>query len=97
MLPTFETFATKPSWHNRAGRIDRSACVELKPSDLWRDIPRERWQVFVPNPLEPSFSPPPPPTSPPANSSGSTTAKTPTYSRATCAPANPTRSNPPPR
>jgi hypothetical protein len=51
MLPTFETFATKPSWHNRAGRIDRSACVELKPSDLWRDIPRERWRVFAPKPL----------------------------------------------
>ncbi len=27
---------TKPSWHNRAGRVDRSACLALPASALWR-------------------------------------------------------------
>ncbi len=32
-LPTLHT---KPSWHNRAGRIDRSACAVLPASAIWR-------------------------------------------------------------
>ncbi len=33
-LPPLPTFAFAPSWHNRAGRTDRSACAELRPRDL---------------------------------------------------------------
>ena len=39
MLPSLPTFPQQASWLNRAGRIDRSACLELKASDLWRTIP----------------------------------------------------------
>ncbi len=34
--PQLATLHTKPSWHNRAGRIDRSACIELRAAELWR-------------------------------------------------------------
>ncbi len=40
-IPRLQTFTQLASWQNRAGRIDRSACVELKASDLWRSIPPE--------------------------------------------------------
>lgn len=43
MLLTLATFHTKPSWLNRAGRIDRGACAELKASDLWRRVPQRDW------------------------------------------------------
>jgi len=33
-MPPLETLHTRPSWHNGAGRIDRSACVELRASDV---------------------------------------------------------------
>ncbi len=33
-LPTLDQ---KPSWTNRAGRVDRSACFVLRCSTLWRD------------------------------------------------------------
>lgn len=36
ILPTLPTLATKPSWVNRAGRVDRSACVELRASEIKR-------------------------------------------------------------
>ena len=32
--PTLETFFPQPSWQNRSGRIDRSACLELRISDV---------------------------------------------------------------
>lgn len=34
--PQLTTFHLKPSWHNRNGRIDRSACVEIAARFLWR-------------------------------------------------------------
>jgi hypothetical protein len=43
-VPNLLTFNNRASWLNRAGRIDRSACVELKASDLWRSIPEHDWQ-----------------------------------------------------
>ncbi len=33
--PPLRTRHAQPSWVNRAGRIDRSACVELWASDIW--------------------------------------------------------------
>ena len=35
-LPELPTLHTKPSWLNRAGRVDRSACVELRASEIKR-------------------------------------------------------------
>ncbi len=49
-IPNLPTFAYRASWLNRAGRTDRSACIELKASDLWRSIPRDHWQVFAAKP-----------------------------------------------
>ncbi len=34
--PPLRARHAQPSWVNRAGRIDRSACVELRASDVWR-------------------------------------------------------------
>ena len=34
--PLLRTRQVQPSWVNRAGQIDRSACVELRASDVWR-------------------------------------------------------------
>lgn len=42
-IPKLKTLATNPSWHNRAGRIDRSACFVLTASQLWRCIPEDDW------------------------------------------------------
>jgi len=42
--PNLATFSARASWLNRAGRLDRSACIELKASDLWRTIPSEDWR-----------------------------------------------------
>jgi hypothetical protein len=42
------TGAQRPTWLNRAGRVDRSACIELKASDLWRNVPDEDWQIYKP-------------------------------------------------
>ncbi|MEM9345613.1 MAG: hypothetical protein AAGB26_03235 [Planctomycetota bacterium] len=42
-LPTLRTLNTKPSWHNRAWRVDRSACFVMTASKHWREIPEERW------------------------------------------------------
>lgn len=35
-LPPLPSLHTKPSWVNRAGRVDRSACVELRASEIKR-------------------------------------------------------------
>ncbi len=34
--PPLRTRQAQPSWVNRSGSIDRSACVELRASDVWR-------------------------------------------------------------
>ena len=34
-LPNLTTLAAKPSWLNRAGQVDRSACLELRAANLW--------------------------------------------------------------
>lgn len=46
--PTLTTLDTKPSWHNRAGRVDRSACFVLTASKLWRRIPDDDWTYGYP-------------------------------------------------
>ena len=33
----------KASWVNRAGRVDRSACFEVRASELWPLIPSVQW------------------------------------------------------
>ncbi|MFN3169025.1 MAG: hypothetical protein ACE37H_18415 [Phycisphaeraceae bacterium] len=42
--PRLMTFDDAPSWHNRAGRVDRSACFTLGVSKLWRKVPDEHWR-----------------------------------------------------
>jgi hypothetical protein len=42
--PCLVTLDDKPSWHNRAGRVDRSACFVVSASKLWRRIPESHWQ-----------------------------------------------------
>lgn len=37
-LPELRTLHRTPSWVNNRGRVDRSACIELRAGDLWRDI-----------------------------------------------------------
>jgi len=34
-LPNLATMNQPPSWTNRAGRADRSMCIELRASDVW--------------------------------------------------------------
>jgi hypothetical protein len=46
--PQLETLHTKPSWHNRAGRVDRSACFVLTASHHWRQIPADEWTYRYP-------------------------------------------------
>lgn len=36
--PWLRTLGEQPSWQNRAGRIDRSACAEIRASNLWKHI-----------------------------------------------------------
>ena len=43
--PNLITLGCKPSWHNRAGRVDRSACLELRASELGRIVLPESWKV----------------------------------------------------
>lgn len=42
-LPPLPSLNKSPSWVNRAGRIDRSACIELRASDLWPSVPPSLW------------------------------------------------------
>jgi hypothetical protein len=42
-IPHLRSLRSKPSWVNRAGRVDRSACFEVSASELWRRIPAQRW------------------------------------------------------
>ncbi|MEM9345626.1 MAG: hypothetical protein AAGB26_03300 [Planctomycetota bacterium] len=41
--PKLHTLNTKPTWHNRAGRVDRSACFVLTVRQHWRGIPEGEW------------------------------------------------------
>lgn len=41
--PHLKTLPTRPSWHNRAGRVDRSACFSLTAAKLWRLIDEASW------------------------------------------------------
>ncbi|MCH8823868.1 MAG: hypothetical protein IH984_10210 [Planctomycetes bacterium] len=41
--PTLGTLNTKQSWLNRSGKVDRSACFELKASSLW---PHAEFKLF---------------------------------------------------
>jgi hypothetical protein len=45
MLHDFPSFGRMPSWVNRAGRIDRAACLELRASDIWRTAPPQAWRA----------------------------------------------------
>lgn len=45
--PQLKSLHTRPTWHNRAGRIDRSACFTLTASQLWRRIPDDDWAYRV--------------------------------------------------
>jgi hypothetical protein len=49
-IPTLNTLDQQPSWVNRAGRVDRSACVELRAGDIWRDVPKDQWRS-LPSPI----------------------------------------------
>ena len=42
--PDLATLHRKPSWHNRAGNVDRSACLEIRASELWRLIHPRKFQ-----------------------------------------------------
>ena len=44
--PRLATLRTQPSWHNRAGRVDRSACFVVTASKLWRLIPDDDWRYL---------------------------------------------------
>lgn len=43
-LPNLATLSTTPSWVNRAGRVDRSGCLELRAGEVWRWVPSEDWR-----------------------------------------------------
>ena len=43
-IPTLVTLRTPPSWLNRAGRVDRSACFVVGVGALWRRIPASGWR-----------------------------------------------------
>ncbi|MCH7604139.1 MAG: hypothetical protein IIB54_15380, partial [Planctomycetes bacterium] len=34
-LPPLATLELKPTWVNRSGRVDRTACVEIRADELW--------------------------------------------------------------
>ncbi|QNN23772.1 hypothetical protein HED60_16345 [Planctomycetales bacterium ZRK34] len=38
------TLDDPPSWHNAAGRVDRSACLNLDVRKLWRQLPDDAWR-----------------------------------------------------
>jgi hypothetical protein len=42
-LPPLPTLDLKPTWTNRAGRVDRSACLALCVGRLWRRIEPDGW------------------------------------------------------
>ena len=48
--PTLKTLRSKPSWHNRNGRIDRSACFVLTAARLWRRVHEDDWRYRVKQP-----------------------------------------------
>ncbi len=46
--PDLATLGSPPSWHNRAGRVDRSCCFTLTAAELWRRIPDDVWRYTTP-------------------------------------------------
>ena len=42
--PDLPTLDVKATWHNRAGRVDRSCCFVLTAASLWRQLPDECWR-----------------------------------------------------
>jgi hypothetical protein len=42
--PFLATLASKPSWVNRSNNTDRSACCEVRASELWRCIEAGHWK-----------------------------------------------------
>ena len=38
------TLDDPPSWHNAAGRVDRSACLNLDVRKFWRQLPDDAWR-----------------------------------------------------
>ena len=46
--PNLATLYTKPTWHNRAGRVDRSACFVLTAAHHWRRIDAQDWTYRYP-------------------------------------------------
>ena len=42
-LPNLETLDLPPSWTNRAGRVDRSGCAEVRVGEIARRIATECW------------------------------------------------------
>ncbi len=45
-IPNLRTLDLQSSWLNRAGRVDRSACLALRASDLWRLLPSNAFQGY---------------------------------------------------
>jgi len=43
-IPTLSTLDQPATWHNRAGRVDRSCCFVLTAASLWRQLPDECWR-----------------------------------------------------
>ncbi|MFK7789108.1 MAG: hypothetical protein AB8C95_06360 [Phycisphaeraceae bacterium] len=46
--PKLATLNTKPTWHNRAGRVDRSACLTLTAAKHWRHLTDRAWTYRYP-------------------------------------------------
>jgi hypothetical protein len=42
--PLLESFDRPPTWLNRAGRVDRSACFTLRVATYWRTLPDDAWR-----------------------------------------------------
>lgn len=43
MFPLLRSLHRQPSWVNRAGNVDRSACFEVRASEVWPQISRDDW------------------------------------------------------
>ncbi len=42
--PGLSTFTEPASWRNAAGRVDRSACLAVPCSKVWRDVESDAWR-----------------------------------------------------
>ncbi len=48
--PSLKTLRHRPTWINRAGRVDRYACFDLRASDIWRLVPTGDWRKAIRSP-----------------------------------------------